>query len=109
MWVFLGSPHNLVSARFLEVCDSLNVRYRSVPVELKPASGVISGEYFIFIPLDAVELLDQAGSKYSLEKNLKTGEPLFNRYHPTVPVYSWISQSSAKSGVCEDFLFVSKL
>ncbi|WP_223542553.1 hypothetical protein [Pseudomonas sp. BF-RE-26] len=100
---FLGSPHNLVSARFLEVCDSLNVRYRSVPVELKLASGVVSGEYFIFIPLDAVELLDQAGSKFFLEKDLNTSEPVFNRYHPAVPVYSWIRQFSAKSGVCESF------
>lgn len=106
---FLGFPHNIVSARFLEVCDNFSVRYRAVPVELKLTSGLTGDEYFVFIPLDAVELLDQVESEYSQEKDLNTGGAVFNRYYPDVPIYSWISFFSAKKGVDDSFFVCVEL
>lgn len=107
---FLGFPHNIVSRRFLELCDSLNVKYRSVPVKLQFSEGpMLSSNFFIFIPLDAVELLDQSGSEYSLESDLSSGEPVFNRYHPNVPVYSWIKSFSTKNNIQEDFFICLEL
>ncbi|KPG94941.1 hypothetical protein AEQ67_22645 [Pseudomonas sp. RIT-PI-q] len=107
---FLGSPHNIVSKRFLEVCDGLNVSYRAVPVELNlTQNNPPRGDYFIFIPLDSVALLEQSGSEYALESDLSSGEPVFNRYHPEVPVYSWIKIFATKKNVQQDFFVCIEL
>lgn len=107
---FLGFPHNIVSARFLELCDKLAVNYLAVPVEINMVNGEkYENGFFIFTPLNAAEILDQNRSVYSEDKDLATGEIIFNKYHPTTPMYSWIKEFSTKDSVDEDFFICIEL
>lgn len=88
---FLGFPHNIVSDDFIKICDELGVRYLSVSVTLSRAGeNKFHKKYSIFTPLEGVKLLDMERSSYSLDKNMETGEVIYNRYYPSVPVYSYI-------------------
>lgn len=101
---FFGSPHNIVSDAFLGVCDKLGVKYFAVPVEvLLTNPSKLDRKYFIFVPLDAVQLLDEERSNYCIDKNLETGNNIYNIYHPSVPAYSWIKTFAVKKDVERNF------
>jgi len=63
-----------VSQRFLDVCDSLESKYRAVPLELQVGEKTRRGEFFIFLPGESLAVMDKAKSIYEISKDIDTGK-----------------------------------
>lgn len=63
-----------VSKRFLEVCDSLGVKYRAVPIELTKGDECLKDEFYIFLAAENIAVMDREKSDYTIARNFETGE-----------------------------------
>ncbi|WP_372490448.1 imm11 family protein [Pseudomonas sp. WHRI 8519] len=71
-----------VSQRFLDVCDSLGVKYRAVPLELQVGQKTRRGEFFIFLPGESLAAMDKAKSIYKVSKDIETGKVIDSSLYP---------------------------
>ncbi|MBC3952035.1 imm11 family protein [Pseudomonas folii] len=107
---YSGSPTNLVSQHFLNVCDTLEAKYRSVPVKVNLANGAeTSKDYFYFLSAQWESLLDESKSEYSLELNMESGKPAVNKFYPNANCYNWISKFITKNNIEADIFWSSEL
>lgn len=107
---YSGSPTNLVSQQFLNVCDTLGAQYRSVPVKVYLANGAETNkDYFYFLSAQWESLLDESKSEYSLELNMESGKPATNKFYPKANCYNWISKFITKDNIEADIFWCSEL
>lgn len=88
---YYDNEPRLVSNRFLEVCDELDVPFKAIPLSifLKKGSNV-AGRYYFFFAGENVGLLNQEQSAYTLEHVVESGEVMANHAFPPYPIYSKI-------------------
>jgi len=107
---FLGFPHNIVSEEFLSLCKERHVRCLAVPVKVMHADdSVPEKKYYIFSPLEAVQLMDSSKSNYGFDKDIKSGDVIYNKYHPAAPAYGWIKRFYNRENVDVSFFLCIEL
>lgn len=88
---FYEAGYYCVSSRFIDICSALGVLFRAVPMKIIFHGNVeTTKEYFIFLPVEHISLLDMDRSEFKVDKNLETGEPLINGIYGDCFDYSWI-------------------
>lgn len=86
-----GRHGKYVSRDFLDVCDTLNVRYRAVPLTILLPTGKESAKaYFFFLPADYIMLMDRGSSKFTEDVDPDTNRTKFNKLFPSSPIYNKI-------------------
>lgn len=98
---FYGLDSRLVSSRFIDVCKTCAVRFRSVPFDIRFSDySRPEKQYFIFLPADHLPILDAERSVCEVELNVETGMPMMDRFFPDIPIYQKIEKF-----VVRDFTF----
>ena len=82
-----------VSQQFLDICDSLNVPYKAIPLEIKFSNGERSKkDYFFFLPGLSLQLLNRSLSTFEEEMVLGSDQIQMNGIFPECPIYAKISK-----------------
>ncbi|WP_312511701.1 hypothetical protein [Massilia sp.] len=94
---FYGTGTKYVSSLFIDVCNSLLVDFRCIPVEIEYSDGSRpKKDYSIFLPAVHLPLMDLERSNFEVEKVVETGEAMTHRYFPGVPFFSKIDKFTLK-------------
>ncbi|MFJ4068937.1 hypothetical protein ACIPW4_27160 [Pseudomonas sp. NPDC089996] len=88
-----------VSRKFLEVCDSLNSKYRAVPLEISSGGKIRKGDYFIFLPGESLSALDKLSSAYEVSKDLETGSVIQSPLYPGEISIAKVDSFVVKAGI----------
>jgi hypothetical protein len=86
-----GRHGKYVSRQFLDVCQSLGVSFRAIPLTiLLPNKKKTRKEYFFFLPCDYLMLMDRSSSVFVEDIDPETNRPKRNKLFPFSPVYNRI-------------------
>ncbi|NHZ67018.1 hypothetical protein F1735_32945 [Massilia sp. CCM 8694] len=90
-WLY-GLQTKFVSRKFLETCEDLNVKFRAVPLKFVVRKKRVEKEYFMFLPVDHLPLLNKDSSTFSEARNVDSGELLMNKIYPDQVIYNNITK-----------------
>ena len=100
----------LVSRQFINVCRSLDVPHRAIPVTVLLATGLKAAkDYFFFLPGANLSLLDRSRSEFKDEVDLESGCTQYNGIFPDVPVYAEINRFEAKENATPHLFFCTEI
>ncbi|QJE00289.1 hypothetical protein HH212_09875 [Massilia forsythiae] len=101
-----SSDQKYVSKQFLNVCDSLSISYRAIPLEILFTDGrKTTKDYFFFLPGKNIELLDRKKSSFKEEKVLGSNQTEMNGVFPSCPIYSKIERFVPVQTYTENLFF----
>lgn len=77
----------MASEQFVEICRKFDVGVDAVPVDVVLSDGASSVKKYFYLRWSAwASVIDLDRSRYELEKDLATGEVLYQKYFPDAPV-----------------------
>jgi hypothetical protein len=84
----------LVSARFAQVCRAAGMAVRCIPVTmLQPDRQPARTSYAFMLTSTWLPVLDMERSAFTVEKDMVSGEPVFDRYFPQVPYLGTLTKA----------------
>lgn len=89
---FYGAHTKFASRKFLKICDDLNVKYRAIPLKFIVRKKEVDKEYFIFLPVDHLPLMDKETSTFTEARDAETGELLVNKIYSDQVLYNDITK-----------------
>lgn len=95
-----GGDTYFVSGAFLDLCRHMKVAFRAIQIDIIMADGKKSdNDYWVFLPAQHLQLMDEAKSDFKYEHDLSTGDIVTYKSFPSSPIYSWIRRFTPKVGV----------
>lgn len=89
---FYGSQTIFVSGKFLELCGHLDVKFRAVPLKFILKKKPLDKEYYIFLPVDHLPLMNKKLSTFTAARKVESGEMLISKLYPDQVLYNDITE-----------------
>ena len=94
----------LVSERFAQVCRAAGMAVRCIPVKMLQSSREEAHKSYVFMLTSTwLPVLDMERSEYTVDKDLATGEPIFDKYFPGVPHLEAIAKAAVDPRKMKNF------